>query len=214
MGVYVLKNDTHLSRTIEKAGTLAVPENIEEISEYAKWIPEGSIVVDAGACIGDHAVVYSQLVGVGGYVYAFEPHPHAFAALKRNMARLNNVTVYNIALGCAAGVQRLQMEDNAGASYVSEDGLFDVNCVPLDGLVHRCDFIHLDVEGYESCVLKGAKYLIERCRPVMSIEVCDSHLRRAGSSEQELMAILEMYGYNVISTSPYRDLRNDLCVPR
>ena len=58
-GIHVLKNDSHLSRWIEEHGRLDIAAH--EISFFAKYIPQGGVMVDAGACLGDHTETYAQL---------------------------------------------------------------------------------------------------------------------------------------------------------
>lgn len=220
MGVYVLEADTCLSRWIEQQGRLDIQMNVDEVRAYAHLVPDGGVVINAGACLGDHAVIYSQLVGPSGHVHAFEPHPLTCDALRSNMARLSNVTVYPHALGDAAVARWITAVANVGASYLSDDGLYPVMVFRLDQFLlpelHRCDLLHLDAEGSEPAILNGARTLIERFRPAIVIEVQDGHLRRAGSSEAALLSQLEALGYGVSAiagqaTSGERDV---LALPR
>jgi len=100
----VLETDLTLSRHIELTGRLDC--GLDEISVIAQYIPAGAVVVNAGAALGDHACVYSQLVGAIGHVYAYEPHPLYYHALTLNMARFTNVTTFNVALGSEAAIRR------------------------------------------------------------------------------------------------------------
>src|SRR3990167_7992301 len=105
MGLYVLEQDWILSRWVEQTGRL--DRGLEEVQLMAPYLSEGAVVVNAGASLGDHACVYSQVVGVTGHVYAYEPHPLTFQALQRNMARFNNVTVSPLGLGDQDGLANL-----------------------------------------------------------------------------------------------------------
>ncbi len=203
LGVYILEGDICLSRWIDQQDRLDVQTNLAEIAQYAHFIPEGGVVINAGACLGDHALVYSQLVGGDGLVHAFEPHPETYAALRLNMARLRNVATYNIALSDAADVLRFARDArNIGASHVAPDGDVEVGAVTLDEYllphVDRVDFVHLDAEGLEPRILHGARRLLERFHPAIVLEVCDKHLRRAGSSEDALLALLADLGYRIL----------------
>jgi FkbM family methyltransferase len=201
MGLYVLREDTHLSRWVENSRRLDIEYDVNEIASLAHLIPEGGVVIDAGACLGDHTVIYSQIVGASGHVYAFEPHPLACAALRLNMARLSNVTVVNAALSDRTGAARLMRDPNAGASFVADNGTVRIETARLDDLLFpqltRCDLVHLDAEGLEPQILAGAQALLARFSPVLIIEVCDHHLRRAGSSEALLLTQVAALGYEV-----------------
>lgn len=220
MGVYVLEADTCLSRWIEAEGRLDIHMNLVEVREYARFIPEGGVVINAGAAVGDHAVLYSQLVGPDGRVHAIEPHPLTYDALRRNMARLSNVTTYQLALSDRESYRRITPVPNVGASYLSDDGPYPARVFRLDAamlpILTRCDLLHLDAEGSEPAILVGAQGLIDRFRPVIVIEVQDGHLRRAGSSEEALLAQLDALGYDIspIAGQHATGERDVLALPR
>jgi FkbM family methyltransferase len=220
LGLYVLRDDTCLSRWVENENRLDLAANIVEIASFAQYLPDGAVAIDAGACIGDHTVTYSQLVGGTGMVFAFEPHPLTYWALTLNVMRLNNVITFHAALGDATTTQGMTLDPNIGASFLSEDGDTRVPCVTLDEhlLPHlvRCDFIHLDAEGWEPKILRGGRALLARFKPVMVIEVCDKHLRRAKSSEAELLALLDELGYSVrpVPSHIEPELRDVICEPK
>lgn len=218
MGVYVLNEDTCLSRWIENENRLDLEMNITEIQSFAHLIPEGGVVVDAGANIGDHAITYSQIVGSLGVVYAFEPHPLAYKALVLNMARFRNVNTFELGLSDRRSRQSFTLDPNSGASYVSDKGITKIDVVALDEFLLprllRCDFVHLDAEGLEPRILRGARKLIDQFHPVLVVEVCDKHLRRAGASEVELLELLHEMGYRVeaIPSHIEPELRDVICL--
>jgi len=221
MGIFVVNEDSCLSRYVEQALTMELPDNLREISSFAQYLPPGGVAIDAGACIGDHTITYSQLVGHEGTVYAFEPHPLSYQALCLNMARLNNVVTLPLALSDVNNpVVSFRMDPNIGASCLSEEGTAVVACRTLDGVLlptlERCDFIHLDAEGWEPRILRGGRALLERFRPTLVVEMCNKHLERAGSSEPQLLALLDELGYDVRAIPEHiePELRDVLCVPR
>lgn len=239
LGIYVLETDLTLSRHIELNGRLDC--GLEEISAVAQYIPEGGVVVNAGAALGDHACVYSQLVGASGHVYAYEPHPLYFQALTLNMARFTNVTTYNVALGAASGEQILFEAPDRGCSTILPSNTLTAVAKQRDGsevqmpklpvrverlddhllpTLSRCDFLHFDAEGFEPQILLGAKSLIEKFRPVMLVEIGDTHLKRWEMTPQDVAAYLHGIGYqmqrlNCVSIGiPGVDVFNALCRPR
>ncbi len=133
MGLYVLEHDTHLSRWVENCGRLDIPYNVEQVRNLAHLVPAGGVVVNAGASLGDHALIYSQLVGSDGMVYAFEPHPLTAQALTLNMARLANVAVSSLGLSDVPRHARFACDPNIGASSVDPQGDVSVDLVTLDG---------------------------------------------------------------------------------
>ena len=213
MGHYVVEGDIALAGIVEQASSFEYPDNLADLVYVSPLIPEGGVVIDAGACIGDQTAIYSQMVGATGHVYAFEPHPASFKALHKNTARLNNVTIYPFGLSDHVDTSPLKLAPNVGACYLEcapgcvdeYAGQFEsitVSLQPLDQVLpglDRCDFIHLDAEGAEPAILRGATTLIERFRPSLMVEVTDRWLKRYGSSEAALIAQLRAWGYQLQS---------------
>ena len=131
-GVFVLRDDTHLSRHIERWFRLDI--EYQFLHELAPYVPEGGVVIDAGACLGDHALTWSQMVGATGKVFCFEPHPLTFQALRLNMDRLVNVACLNCALGDRNAELPFQRDPNIGASYMAAVGTEKVWVDTLDNL--------------------------------------------------------------------------------
>ncbi len=67
----------------------------------------GMTVLDIGAHVGYYTRIVSGLVGDGGRVLAFEPHPRNLQTLRRNTAHLRNVTVLPVALAEREGTAEL-----------------------------------------------------------------------------------------------------------
>lgn len=227
-GWRVLKDDTHLSRWIENAQRLDVAQH--EIEQFfAKYIPRGGTVIDAGASLGDHTTTYADLVGPTGKVWAFEPHPASYFCLCCNMGAAHNTTCINRGL---SDIPReglsLILDPNAGAShFILKPSLEDgpsvrVDCVPLDWYIYefkRVDFIHLDVEGFEAQALIGAARTISAFRPVIVLELNKRCMIRTGVSEQIIREILtNVLGYAIEEVEPHHgphmEQRDIICLPR
>lgn len=221
--IYVLVDDTHLSRWVAEHGRLDIA--VPQIAGYAHLIPGGGTVVDAGAAIGDHTLTYAQKVHMTGHVFAFEPHPLAFECLKRNMASFPNVHCEKKALSNQLGDGGLSLEANAGASFI--DGLAEahknakIEFTLLDSYASkfgRLDFIHLDCEGYEFYALSGAREVIIKFRPAIVLEVNHHCLARYGLGESDLRRMIESLNYDWSETHPdhgtHLPQRDVLATPR
>lgn len=191
-GVMVIDGDTHVSRWVEQEGRLRIAEKY--LKPFRKYVPVGGTVVDAGAMIGDHTATYADWVGPEGSVICFEPNPEAFECLKYNIGT-EKAELCDQALSDKYYFSSLVISDNAGASYLC-DKLGAVQTIQLDGLkLNRLDFLKLDIEGFETRALRGARETIARLRPVMLIEVNEGALIRAGSSREELLKTIRGYDY-------------------
>lgn len=168
------------------------------LTEAMKHLKPGDWAVEIGSCIGVHTRMYAQAVGHTGQVIAFEANPEAAEVTAYNTRQFEWVEVRNLALGSHRGTARLQLDINAGASHLSDEGAVEVPLGRLDDElrgIHRIDWIKIDAEGSETAILSGARELIGRFRPLMLIEVNHGALERAGTSASQLLAIIESLGY-------------------
>lgn len=195
-GIWVLANDTHISRWVEQQNRLDF--DVPLLERICRHINPGDTVVDVGAFIGDHTLAYARAThGVdSGRVIAIEPNPTTFECLRRNMAGLSHVECHNIGLGDKPGEMGVAQSENAGASHLKSGKGVKIRTLDSFGL-ERCDFIKIDAEGMEVKILRGAEKTITSCRPTMFIEVNRGALERAGSSESELLSEIERHGYEI-----------------
>lgn len=128
-------------------------------------------------------------------VITFEPEPMMFDCLARNLAGHPNVTAQRAALGertGRCGIERLSF----GAHFVTSGDTTDI--VPLDRLgIIDLDLLQLDIEGYEIFALRGAAHTIDRCRPIIQVEI----LGRAEFAERDKAVLAFMTGRR------YREIR-------
>ncbi len=209
-GIAVVEGDMLLSKDVEEAGRLDVAHRLVDLMK--PYIPTGGVVVDVGACIGDHTITYSDWVGPTGKVYAFEPNPVAYECLRFNMESRKNVIVIPGALGAGWGRGTMKLDTyNIGASQVIY-GTGKVEIFPLDTFaLSRLDFIKIDAEGMEPWILDGAKDTLKRCRPVMLIEINADMLGRLGSTTEDVYQRIRSSGY---TTGVFDGHNSDLvCIP-
>lgn len=219
-GIYVLESDSHLSVWLREHKRLDIAE--PQIAHYAKYIPVGGTVIDAGASLGDHVCTYAKLVGPTGRVLALEPHPLTFQALKLNFDRWSSVVCVNRALSDGAGVIGFNPETNIGASFCGWPGTAGtVECVALDSYLESfmsCDLIHLDCEGFEARALLGARAVLARFHPTIVLEINHGCLARYGLTERDVLATLDELGYHwqeiESGHGPHLPQRDILALPR
>ena len=188
--IAILKDDTHLSRWIEEDKRLDADRyGLAEL--VLKLIPEGSVVVDAGASLGDHAALYATKAEL---VHAFEPQPESFACLVENCSGLS-VRMYNCGLSDSKADLTIAKSGNVGASQIAAGGDVPIKVVSLDSFGLSPALIKWDVEGHEVRALRGARLTILRCRPIMVMEVHQSGLAAAGFTIRDLWQELRWLEY-------------------
>ena len=167
--------DLYIGRSLETYGEYCE----EEARLYQRFLGPGQVVVDAGANVGCHTVLFAASVGQAGRVFAFEPQRVVFQTLCANLALngLRNVEAWPVGLASAVG-QRVvppisyDTEGNFGGLSLAEDGPGEAVVVTtIDNLgLDACHLIKIDVEGMEREVLLGAADTISRHRPLLCVE--------------------------------------------
>jgi FkbM family methyltransferase len=196
-GIWVVSNDTHISKWVEEHNSLKCDPYLfrwlEPLLQGCKraW--------DVGANIGDHTRFY---LDIGLSVCAFEPNPDAYECLKRNCWE---AICKNLAASDMRGTIKMTISDNVGASYVDENGQVEVDTIPLDELEEAIwppDFIKIDVEGFESKALAGMEKMVRAKKPKLFVEFNRSALERCCSSPKQLKEQIESYGYTQFQIYP------------
>lgn len=130
--------------------------------------------IDCGAYNGDTYAELVQQPGITcGQAFLLEPDPDNYAALVRRVAGQHPQAV---CLPLAAAEQYSILSFAAGqgeGSAIGSGGNIHVAAAALDQIVPQAqvNFIKLDVEGAEALVLRGARHMIERCRPVLAVSL-------------------------------------------
>jgi FkbM family methyltransferase len=135
----------------------------EDMAFVLHFLRSGDLFVDVGANIGSYTVLAAA--GVGAESIAFEPGETAFSWLKRNI-RLNGITDLVVskqkAVGAISGYGLLTRDGDC-VNFIVTDSASSVQAdvvaiTTLDeSLAERTPLmIKLDVEGYETEVLKGS----------------------------------------------------------
>jgi len=168
--IQVFADDRFISKSLLELGEYSE----REVDLWRHILRPEMIAVEVGANIG---ALTLPLAGIVSHVYAIEPQPQINDLLLENTKHLPNVTVMNMAIGSTRGIMYAPSLDhlsdtNYGAIEMGSDGDCQVPVVPLDTLPlgERVDFIKIDVEGMEADVLKGAREIINRCRPLLYVE--------------------------------------------
>ena len=248
-----LRPDIHMytmpeSRRIERHGVwLDV-----DLSDYVQWlifhdveaslrrrlyelVQPGDVAIDVGSNIGDILLGLAKSVGSEGRAIGFEANPATHLRCQRNLD-LNPFSwaeVQPIGLGDTDAElsfgRRTATNSGADAFMRAGDGTLSVRVARLDRIaenlgLQRIDLIKIDVEGYETNVLRGAECVIRSHKPAMFIEVCDDNLISQGSSAAELIGLLEEHGYSIAKADtgetvlPDQDFRgcffDVICRPR
>ena len=150
----------------------------EELSLIKTHLPAKSTFVDIGANVGNHSIYVAAFLEPVK-VIPFEPNPLAYKLLLANVVMNGFQDVFelqHLGLGLSDtkehGFGMSAQERNLGGARLMAGG-GDIKTVTGDDALagETPDFIKIDVEGMEMQVLAGLQSTIDRCKPMMLIEV-------------------------------------------
>ena len=166
-------NDEGISKDLAVDG-IREPGSTKIMKDFIK---QGDVAVDIGANLGYYALMESRLVGSNGKVYAIEPSPSNFEALKENI-KLNgykNIECYKLGIGDKKETAKMfiSSHSNLNSLVIQKNKKIidniDIQITSLNDFIKGKefpDFIRMDVEGYEYNIIKGMNDLLKSKKPL------------------------------------------------
>lgn len=193
----------------------------DEILFVERYLRRGDVFADVGANIGLFTVVAARRVGRQGRVFAFEPGRIARERLEANLMlnRCSNATVFDFALSDCREQGTLSVPENGHDAFGSlASPIVDFAVVretvetrtwdeAAANLLRepRVTMMKLDVEGWETRVLRGAASQLRGPEaPLLQVEFAEATARSAGTDCSELFDQLVDLGYTVCRLDPAR----------
>jgi FkbM family methyltransferase len=184
------------------------------VSQFQKFVRPDSLVLDVGANIGLHSILFSKWCRV----ISFEPQPVLFDILQTNIQNNqleNRITPVQFAISAKVGMELFGIPvsynawDNPGglgivdASF-SQDGLktIVVQTRTIDSLNYAdVSVIKIDVEGHEREVLEGARETIAREKPNLIVEILGGCNRNTYYNEIQgfIDWVCDTFGYMIVA---------------
>ncbi len=178
-----------------------------EVNLLGRLCRAGMSVLDIGANIGFHTLLFARAVGPSGRVWAFEPDPGNFDTLRENL-ELNpyrNVTAVQAGVGTETGSAFLyrspfHFDHRTYRTRESERGV-PVEVVSVDEFLppgQRIDLVKMDIQGAEGMALRGMRRIIAS-NPglVILMEFWPEGLRKAESPPEAVLSGLEGLGFRL-----------------
>ena len=176
---------------------------------------KGDTVIDIGAHLGVFSYFLAQQVGPTGKVYSFEPAEKTFNALSQTI-KFNGfgdfVKVSKTAVFDSSGELTFYVYDNSTISNGNSISAHNtigkirkttVDKISLDDLmisekIEKLSLIKIDAEGAELEILKGAKSLLNKFHPFITLEVHPISFDDAQKTLKKLYEIIIEYGYKIM----------------
>jgi FkbM family methyltransferase len=227
--IYYNKNEDGIGSVL-KTGKLWEQDEIENIIK--PYIEQSTIILDIGAHIGCHTIAYGK-INPNAKIYSFEMQKEMFMLLDKNIKEnnLTNVKLFNNAIGNKIGEFETEIKLRDGGyykpiAYYTDDkfnfgglgigiGGEKVNMITIDNLnLEGCDYMKIDVEGFEFVVILGALETIKKYKPVIFYECNQKTLTPemcaiAGieyKTSYNVKNLLESIGYNYFNYDIYDNI--------
>jgi FkbM family methyltransferase len=189
-----------------------------EMQLVAKLLKPQMKVIDAGANIGIYSLLAAKCVGDKGQIWAFEPSHTTYGLFLDNIALngLTTITAHRLALSDVQGQLTLRSENGFGDLYrhldysgkaAAGDLVETVDVSTLDDFaaanhIDEIDFLKIDVEGGEFCLLKGSQHLLSRSlNVIVMVEIEEDWCLRNGFKTDDAFELLRSLGFNLYSWS-------------
>lgn len=152
-------------------------------------------VIQAGGNIGVYPATMAKQFE---RVITVEPDLTNYQALLLNVAGHANIEHHWAAFGDKIGTASVDhpYPENIGAHQLKAGS--DVRVLTIDSFcVDNCDFIQLDIEGYEHLALLGAEKTIKKTYPVITLELKGLG-SRYGYTDEDTINLLQDWGYEIV----------------
>ncbi len=213
------KNTKFISRTEDEFSHVIFVCNGHEKKEMewcCQWIKldnNNQSVIDCGANIGYFSAVISQRCQLElEKIIAVEGNNNTAKLCKQNLQYLginNAIVIETILVDEPSGVYDIPNIRGREPwqrtikihSSITNTNLSHSSVTTLDHLITELNItpslIKIDCEGFETFILKGADSVLKKIRPTFMIECNEEALLSAGSSRNELLALLKSYNYKL-----------------
>jgi len=172
------------------------------------FLRPNDLFIDVGANIGAYSILASGEIGAN--TIAFEPVPSTFENLKKNINinSLNEkIQVFNIGLGSELGQLRFTKSFDTvnHVTYNNDNESVNVEISTLDIILSTLSaptLVKIDVEGFESEVLKGAEIILNNENLKAIIIELNGSGKRYNFDDLEIHNNLLKLGFNAYGYYP------------
>lgn len=193
--IHLESRDGWMVPATDQTGFDYIRSEVEDLKEILPYCKQYRTCIQAGGNVGIWPVALARKFNE---VYTAEPDILNFEALRLNIRNFRNILPRRVAFGATQGTGSIRtgIPGNMGALQVKEGKDFEI--ITIDSLeITDCDLIQLDVEGYEYFALQGAIETINRCSPVICIEV-NGLSEKYGQTDGNLIGFVESLGYKIV----------------
>lgn len=187
----------------------------EEMAFLLHLLRPSDLFVDVGANVGSYTVLASAASGANSI--SFEPNPETFNWLRRNIdlnGVANKTEIYCAAVGSKEGTATFTVELGC-ANHIVQSTTVDetqiekknqvVAVLTLDGSMQGREpiLLKIDVEGFETDVIKGASSLLKSSNLRCIIMELVGHGKNFGFDENAIREEVYSHGFQEFHYDPF-----------
>ncbi len=184
------------------------PDLNAQFGRLAKVIHEkypGMSVIDVGANVGDTIAVIKSFVDCP--VIGVEGDDVSYSYLERNIVQFKNVSIVKTFLGEKNERVNVQLDKAGWNTTIIPGKAADktISLRTLDEVISESSnneknikLLKVDVEGFDTIVLRGAYSIIEHHRPVLFFEYNRDNMQLIGEDGLSTILSFRTYGFNKI----------------
>ncbi len=180
---------------------------VYEMSFLLHFLKEDDLFADIGANIGSYTILASAHARARSV--SFEPSPFTFEHLKENIALnaiADKVELLNLAVGEEDGILKFTKGLDTVNHIATNDNnpTIDVKVVRLDDQLKEVpSLMKIDVEGFETPVIKGGMRVLKDPKLKAIIMELNGSGRKYGFNEDEILINLKELGFEEFSYDPF-----------
>lgn len=226
-GIYIRSRSQQIELILDPRDQHLVPYTLmnfrayeSEETQFLKSITQaGWTILDIGANCGWYSLILAKQYPTAS-IHAFEPIPHTYDILSRNIAHNGCINIHAHMLGLSNKEGRLEFLYTPSCSGATslihagqpapQEALQRITC-PTSTLDLFCgknnlipQLIKCDVEGAELMVLQGGKETIATHTPILLIELLRKWAKKFGYHPNDVLDLLSRYGYQAYTLSQGR----------
>ena len=177
---------------------------------FKQAVRRGDFVLDVGGYLGYFTLLAARAAGPEGRVLVVEANPQSQELLERNIERngfADRVDMRKTAVAAEAGTATFYWDASDGSTSglappENTGGTYEVPVATVDSLLagaRQLDVVKIDIEGGEVDALRGMSATLTHAKPGLRlfVELNPGALDNAGTSGEELLALLRGYGFAI-----------------
>ncbi|MBP1646055.1 MAG: methyltransferase, FkbM family [Bacteroidetes bacterium] len=160
-------------------------------------------VIDVGANIGDSAVLINSVRNMPKKIYCFEGEKEYVNYFKENTSSMENIVLFETYLGEENSENSFEVFKNNGTLRIDTNKKGNIKIDSIDNIdgksnniFNNVKFLKIDTDGYDFKILRGARNLLLRSKPILFFEYDREFLDNVNDDGFSTFKMLEDIGYN------------------